>query len=573
MAWTDKPPTKDELKSAPDANVSWDAAPPSKDELGSGGIVGRFKDLFSPEAKAKVQAIEKARADEMDRQRATGTTLGQTELEHTGNALTFGYLPQIQAGVSHALNGEDYVSARDANIKRMEAQSAAHPVNAAAGDVAGTALNAYLVPLPTIGKGKGIIGGALKGAQYGGLQGLIQNPGDAEGEVNPLQIDNRLDNAEEGAVLGGKIGAAAGLGEKVGKFFEKAPETTKKAAEQTAFKGSGAMLSDFRQAAPKGEAEKLGRFMLDNNLIGTGDTFESVAGKAKALNATAGKELDAVYQKAVDQAGKSVEKMPGFNPVKDKAAILNAVQKDLGDAAGAPKIVKKIESYLDELATKYGDTVVSPKVANDIKGFADKEINYARNPLKGKPKTEKAFSTLRKLMEEKVFNQVEHLGAAAGDANLGKALRSANQNYSMSKRIGDIASDRVNRVGANKMFGLTDRMAGGAGAVVGGAVAAATGSHNPLEMGATGLATGLLSAAAHHGVAKYGPGVLASGLDKLSASRPLRALSVAGGAGAGLLQNPGLVGRIGSAKAPVFVRVPGKNGQPVLIPLSTKDTP
>jgi hypothetical protein len=573
MGWADKPPSKEELKKAPDANIAWDATPPSGSELDDGGVIGRAKKLFSPEAAKEIKAIEQARADEMDRQRATGTTLGQTELEHTGNALTFGYLPQIQAGVSHALTGEDYVTARDANIRRQEAQAQAHPINATAGDVAGTALNAYLVPLPTIGKGKGLISGALKGAQYGGLQGLIQNPGDMEGVVDPYQVDQRLDNAEEGAALGGKIGLAAGVGQKVGQFLEKAPSSLKKAGEQSAFKGSGAMLKDFRQAAPKGEVEKLGRYMLDNGLIAAGDTYETVAQKAKAANSMAGMNLDQVYSKAVEQAGKAAETMPGFNPVKDKAAVLAAVKKDLGDAAGAPKIVKKIESYLDQIAQEYGDKVLDPRVANDIKGFADKEINYARNPLNGKPKTEKAFSTLRKFMEQKVYAQVEHLGAAAGEKGLGDQLRKANADYSMSKRVGDIASDRVNRVGANKMFGLTDTIAGGAGMAAGGAAAAVLGDHNRADMGLMSVASGLLAAGGHHVAGKYGPAIAAQGLDRLSGSRPLQALSVAGGAGAGLLQSPGLVGRIGSAKAPKFVRAKDKNGQPVLVPLSDKDTP
>lgn len=505
----------------------------------SPGVLGRLKKLFSPETKKEVENIEADRAAEMDKQRASGTTLGQTELEHFGNALTFGYLPQIQAGAEHALTGEDYVTARDANVKRMEAQAATHPVNAAAGDVAGTATNAYLVPLPTVGKGAGIVGGALKGAQYGALQGAIQNPGDMEGEYNPLQLDERVQNAKEGAKLGGIIGGGAGLGQRVGQGVQKLSEKLKGGAEAAAFKSSGAMLKDFRQAAGD-KANKIGRFMLDEGIVKAGDTYESVAQKAAKINETAGNDLDRIYNKAVEGAGEKMAQSPGFNPTTDKAAIIEAVKKDLGDAPGAANIAQRVEAYIDGLAAKYGDTVLPPRLANDVKGFVDKEINYARNPLSKKPKTEKAYSTLRKFLEEKIFNQVEFLGKASGSEGLGKELRDVNQRYSYSKTIKNVAADRVNRISANNAFGLSDRMAGGAGAIVAGGAAAASGDTDPMSIAEKGIATGLLSAAGNHVVGRYGLPVLAQGLERSG-----RLLEGPAQISQGLLAQPGKLGRVG----------------------------
>lgn len=533
--WEKYQVAKNETQSSNDGPWSKYQAPIEKEEP---GMLQRFKNLFSPETKAEAEKVKAERLAELQKQRAEGTTLGQTELEQFGNAVTFGYLPQLQAGVSY-LMGDDYTKARDANIRRLEAQSEAHPVNAIAANVAGTATNAAIVPLPTLGKGAGVIGGALKGAQYGALQGAIQNPGDIEGEVNPLQLDERLQNTKEGAKLGATVGGAAGLGQKIAKGFERAGGKMKGAGEAAAFKSSGAMLKDFRQAAGKDEVNKLGRFMLDEGMVKAGDTFETVAQKAEKINQQAGKQLDRIYKKAASAAEQAGGKMPGFSPVVDKAEILDLVKKDLGDAPGAAKIAKKIELYLDDLGQKFGDSVISPRVANDIKGFIDKEINYARNPLTAKPKTEKAYSSVRRYIEKKIFDQVEHLGSKSGQAGLGKQLRETNQRYGMSKRIQNIAEDRINRVSANNAFGLTDRIAGGAGAVVGGAAAAAGGENDPLEMGTKALGAGLLAMGANHVAGKYGNAALSRGLDRTGGL--LRDSSQAAGT---LLSAPGQLGRM-----------------------------
>lgn len=504
------------------------------------GVVDRFKALFSPEVKQQAADIQNKRGAEIDRQNKAGTGLLQTELEQTGNALTFGYLPQIEAGVGKMFGG-DYLANRDANVARMEKQAEEHPVPAAAGAVAGTLIGAKGLPLGALTKGgSGVVKGTLKGAAIGGIQGAVQNPGDVEGEINPLQGEERFENAKSGMALGGKIGAAAGVGQSLAKGAQRLGEKMKGGAESVAFKSSGAMLKDFRQAAGKDEVGKLGRFMIDEKMVQAGDTYESVAQKAQKVNQGAGKELDKIYNKAVKAAGQEAATMPGLNISKDRGEIIAAVEKELGSAEGAKNIVKRIGTYLDDLERQHGSGTLNPRVANDIKGFIDDEINYARNPLSKQPKDEKAFSAARKYIEDKIFKQVEHLGAAAGEKGLGKALRDTNQRYGMSKRIEGIAKDRVNRTSANNAFGISDRMAGGAAGILGGAASVAGGERDPSDVLLNGVGLGLMGMAGNAALSRYGTSTLSKSLDRTGGL-----LKATGQAGEALMPSPGLAARVG----------------------------
>lgn len=508
----------------------------------SPGMIDRFKALFSPEVKQQAADIQNKRGAEIDRQNKAGTGLLQTELEQTGNALTFGYLPQIEAGVGKMFGG-DYLANRDANVARLERQAEDHPVPAAAGAVAGTLIGAKALPLGALAKGGGgVVKGALKGAALGGIQGAVQNPGDVEGEINPLQGDERFENAKSGAALGGKIGAAAGVGQSLAKGAQKLGAKFKGGAESVAFKSSGAMLKDFRQAAGKDEVGKLGRFMLDEKMAQAGDTYESVAQKAQKVNKEAGGKLNSIYKKAVSEFKEPyiAKNMPGLNPVKDKAEILKLVQNEMGDAVDGPNAVKKLSAYLDDLGAKYGDTTLDPRIQNDIKGAIDDTINYSRNPLNKQPDTEKAFGAARKYVADKIDSSVEFIGKKSGNPKLANELREANKRYGMSKRIEGIAKDRVNRTSANNAFGISDRMAGGAAGILGGAASVAGGERDPSDVLLNGVGLGLMGMAGNAALGRYGTSTLSKGLDRGGGL-----LRSAGQAGEALMPSPGLAARVG----------------------------
>ncbi len=147
----------------------------------------------------------------------------QAALEGFGDTATMGYLPHLQAlaskplyGALNALTGQsvepmDYVQERDMNIARQKGLSESNPGSSLAGKGLGIAattmlpagkLAAFLAP-------KSVAGAAALGA----TQGAIYNPGDKQGEVDPLQLEERAGNAAVGGLAGGALGTASkGIG-------------------------------------------------------------------------------------------------------------------------------------------------------------------------------------------------------------------------------------------------------------------------------------------------------------------------------------------------------------------------
>jgi hypothetical protein len=139
---------------------------------------------------------------------------------------------------------------------------------------------------------------------------------------------------------------------------------------------------------------------------------------------------------------------------------------------------------------------MSPRETNDIKSSLDAAINYTRNPLAKEPAAEIAYSAARNKINEKNLQFLDSLGTE------GDQLRVANQEYGMSKQLGNYAKDRLKREDSHKMFGLTDTIAGGAAATYG----AVTGDwENAVK--------GML---AKKVVEKYGTSALAVGSDALA---------------------------------------------------------
>jgi hypothetical protein len=521
----------------------------------------------------------------------------QTALENYGQAMTLGYLPQIQAAtepisakIFNAVTGENveadpYLQARDANIARMEKQSAENPKSALAGTAAGIIGSAIVAPELPILKGAGALKNIGRGAIMGAGYGLAQNPGDVQGEVSPLQVGERLNNAKTGAALGAAVGGAGALIDKGAKALKGSAEVARETANTQAVKAAGGMLKDMRVLNANDKIDEIGKFALDKGIVKAGDTVHDVAEKSDTVREAAGKQLDDIY-KAAQEAVKNqrskiaqqvelspgpefisktyepstnldlvqfpnrkkgqfginlIEKkalnehfdkqlgefgtqtemipvgkssiempiMPGFNPSMEKDKILSSVSSKLGDSPDKKTALRTAKSYLDQLIETHGNSSLDPKTANNIKTELDKQINYSRNPLTKDPAKEQAFTAMRSYINDAVKNHIEMLGKESGNPDLAKQLLAANKEYGFAKQLQTMAEDRVSRETANRMFGLTDTIAGAAGAGAGSIIGAASGH------GAEGgLALGLLSAGANKLARTAGPGALASAADK-----------------------------------------------------------
>lgn len=288
------------------------------------------------------------------------TTAGEAALDHFGNSVSLGYLPQIQALAGRMApnpsadsdaqlrekgfdvqNAPDptYVQMRDANIKKIEKEAIEHPYASAAGSVGGAVATAIPAAALTPINAATRIGRVIQAARGGAALGAISNPGDTEGKIaDNLQINDRIRNAAVGAgVSAGGQGAIEGLSG-VAKAVTGLPQALKAKAEERAFKSSGAMLKDYRLANKQDTINEVGRFMLDNGLVKPGMTVQDITEAAKKLKTQNGETISDIFKK-LDESGASAPSHEQLADVIDKLALPS---KDLHTAQPTYKALKDV---------------------------------------------------------------------------------------------------------------------------------------------------------------------------------------------------------------------------------------
>lgn len=186
-----------------------------------------------------------------------GAPEAQATLEHFGNEVTSGHLPQIQAAVSQLLPDptagtkrklaeqgitvqeapSGYAASRDANMRRLAEQERESPIASSIGKLGGLAgslvLTGGLGKLLGIGKAITTGGRIAQGAGTGAVAGALRNPGEAGGDDIVSNLKARGQNAVIGGVTGagvqGGLGLVSGLGSKLAENLgsEKAIAATK----------------------------------------------------------------------------------------------------------------------------------------------------------------------------------------------------------------------------------------------------------------------------------------------------------------------------------------------------------
>ena len=524
----------------------------------------------------------------------SGPGAGQAAIEGFGKGATFGYLPQIQAmtqpitdRVLNALPGPEaepapfsqmvpgskaYIAARDSFNKSGQALAEQNPKSALAGNIAGM-ITTSIIPGGMVAKGAqvgkaGIGATALKGAVTGAVEAAAMNPGDVEGEFSPLQISDRIDNAKYGAAFGAAGGLAAGT---IGKAVNKA----KGMAEGVGLKSAGTMLKDLRAVDGKsGRANELGRFMLDR-VLKAGDSVDDVARKTGEIKETAGKEIGRIYQGVMDEIkdpktwdGLSREKqleltLSGFKPRMQKADLMAVIQEKLGDSPNKKTAIRYAEEYLDDLATKYGDDVDVVR-SNQIKGDIDGAINYGKR-AQDLPEKEQALSVIRDHIRDQIEKHIGVLDDVLGGNNQVAALRAANKEYGIASQLHSISNDRMLRDRANQWLSLTDKIAGSAGAATGGISGALMGGdvESALKGAALGAGMGVGSRMAR----RYGPHVIAKGLDGLSKGKAIATVpAVLAGAAAKGIASPKFTPAEESDAPPILGDVPATDSKSTRAP-------
>lgn len=452
---------------------------------------------------------------------------GKAALSSFGDAASLGYLPQLRAMAEPLTDrafkavtgadvepaplsqvipmGPDYIASRDQASKEIAKQRQDQPVASLLGGLAGSVATAPLLGGTAGAATKlGRIGQAVKG---GAIAGLLQNPGDVEGAVSPLQLGERAQGAVQGGLLGGAAGTTGEALGAAGKALGSIPAKLEQYGQTKAFKSSGAMLKDFRKAFDKGKVEELGQEMIDSGLVKPGSTFEDVASQGAELKKQVGTRIGEIYDQVKSKIG-------------DTATVnTDQAYSDLIDAISNPKVRPKLgaKAYDDRMLTEIEDIVknkdqlTNPKFLNEVIGELDQKINYAKraNEL---PVYQEGFLELRRALRKQLNDTVELVGKEAGNPELANELKALNKRYGNLSEISTIAKDRVSRENANRMFGLTDTILASGGAAGG---FASSGDGHGVEGALKGAALGAALGGANKLARTYGNPLVATGATRL----------------------------------------------------------
>ena len=425
----------------------------------------------------------------------------EAAIEGFGQAATFGYLPQLQAGaetVVEKLTPESdadkvlrdlgiseekpgYTEKRDQYSKRGEELKQAEPGYTMGGQVAGAIVSG--VALGGVGTGAKVATAAQRmktAIKTGAAIGLIRNPGDIEGEISPVQLQDRLKNAAFDSVTaiafqgGGEI-----LGKMAGKLKE-IPGKLQEWGELKALKASGGMLKDFRREFGKGRARTLGRAMLDKGIVAAGDDIGMVAKKSTMAKEAAGQEIGAILKEADASAeamtsianveknlapsARKLLKRSEANLTSFSVATKERIEQELKGIPGVNSVKNAVFKELDEMAVN-GKNVPLEQLKR-VRTAVDDLINFSKSnqQLSG---VEKHFFMIRTVLQGMAKNRLKILDKLdKGDRLI--RFKKANSDYSQMKTVSDMARDKLARETSNSTIGLRERIQSGVGGVVGG---------------------------------------------------------------------------------------------------------
>lgn len=319
-------------------------------------------------------------------------------------------------------------------------------------------------------------------------------------------------NAKGGALLGAGIQGAAEMIPVIGKALKG------KGAEK-AFKATGAMLRDFRKAHGKGRVQEIGQQLLDDKVVTPLATHSDVAERAAKGVKAKGAELDSI----LTELGEAEQRMagPGTKAGIDRKAIAASLRKELVnpnlDIPGVAAKNEKVQSLISQF--EGGDDLIGILKGEELKRSVGKEIKWDRLPTDDIPIEEQVRRALYTKLKQGVEDSADVLEKLQGGPSADRFI-TAKKGYGNLEEAARIAKDRVSRDAANRSFGLTDTISGGAGATagafLGGPVGAAAGS--------------LLGAAANKAGRTFGNSLMATGFNSLGdailAASPLAEIAI-----------------------------------------------
>ena len=487
--------------------------------------MGASKDIFAPPTKLELSlAKDPMFAPPSAEELKTHSRSSEAAIEGAGQAMTLGYLNNLQAATEpltfYALNKltgkdikpDDYISARDSYIARRKDLQEKNPKSYYGGMAGGAVLSSALIPGGAAAEGASAAARIANAAKTGLTIGAASNPGDKEGEISDLQLNERLKNGLMGAILSTAIQSGA---EGASALSQKTRDILKSLAEEKAVKAAGAMKRDMTALSEKGKVSELGRTLLDEGIVTPLATSKDVLSRSSAK----ANEAMGSVAKNIEKADELLGRSEGFNLENSTPDQINTfLHGQIKTSDIKNRVIADIRRQFpgvpeDELApallkveTWFGNRpeVMNAKELQELKvglnNFLKKSDFYRDMPGISKEGLLAVRRGAKEAIEQKADAAAQIIGDPAGE------IKAQNKLLGQLLEAQDLASDKVARDAANRSISLTDTIAGAGGAGAGTMIAGGPGA----------IAAGLGSMALNKGVRKYGDSLAATGADAVA---------------------------------------------------------
>jgi hypothetical protein len=402
------------------------------------------------------------------------TSVGETIRDQAANVMSLGYLPQLRALGSKAVdtvldptmkldadlrkqgfkldeNDPTYLEIRDAELKKLAAQEAEHPVAAKVGMGLGV-IGGAAIPVGAAARGLNVWAQAAKGAKTGAIMGALANPGDKENEIDPIQVEARGQNA----LIGGGIGAAVPLAAQGGSSLaQKLKEALRGKADKLAEKATGATGIEVGKFVPG-----TGRELLDRGVVKFSSSPSGIAKNAqKILDAAEASKSDILESKL---KGVSVDRNKIYAKVREKI-------KELSSDESQTDLVRKLESKLDDLldVAHRNKSELPISQSEGIRRGFDKSAKWdSASDLPSREANRILANAYREVAEET---------ASTASPNLGAQFKADKKTQHLLIPVVKAAEKRANQLQQSPAGGLLDMAAASAGGTVAGPAGALSG--------------------------------------------------------------------------------------------------
>jgi hypothetical protein len=438
---------------------------------------------------------------------------GEAFLQGFGQAGTFGYLPHINAGVETGVDKvmglvnkdwpqSTYLENRDRNIKEDAQLYESNPGSYIGGAAAETILE---LPAAASKAGKFLPGGrslmgsktaanalskaalkttgskgvarAIKGPVARGIlgateQGLLYNPGDEEGKIDPIQWDKRMDQAQDFAGTAGLVAA----GGKAIKGVANLPKKMRRAGESVARRAVGYQGNKTAVKRIDRKEKEIADTIFNEDIL-------PIGGNAQIAADRSGQALDNSYSKLkkaygmVDEARDKVRSageiridpnvegqkqikvtkkdVRGFHPKKQAPELEARIREELGAHPDKEAATARVMDWVDTQAKATGKKSLPASEARKLKTEAGKQAGYGGATPKKDAKS-RAFRIAERFIVDEQAKGAEKVGAKGAS----ETIKKENRRSHLLKEINTTAKDKAAAIKSNIPGGSLSALAG-----------------------------------------------------------------------------------------------------------------